>query len=234
MLAGNEHKPGAQVRPNAQKSEARNQKSEVGSLKSEFANPHSAIRNPQSTGPIPRSPSGIPHSEPSIPRSAFPVPHSRLPISLVEAEVLGLFVQLARALGQPRSYAEIYGLIFISPRPLTMEDLIARLGISRGSASQGLKFLRDLGALRIVYGPGDRSIHYEAVAQLRLLVTRLLQTQVFPQLDSSRDRLEAIARLAKDLPPAERAHVNARIHILRVWTKRTRRFGPLFVKLLGA
>ncbi len=213
MLAGNEHKPGAQVRPNAQKSEARNQKSEVGSLKSEVRSQKSEFANPHST---------------------FPIPHSRLPISLVEAEVLGLFVQLARALGQPRSYAEIYGLIFISPRPLTMEDLIARLGISRGSASQGLKFLRDLGALRIVYVPGDRSIHYEAVAQLRLLVTRFLQTQVFPQLDSSRDRLEAIARLAKDLPPAERAHVNARIHILRVWTKRTRRFGPLFVKLLGA
>src|SRR5439155_9335517 len=56
----------------------------------------------------------------------------------LEAEVIGLFVQLSRMLGQPRSYAEIYGLIFISARPINMEEMIERLGISKGSASQGL------------------------------------------------------------------------------------------------
>ena len=153
-------------------------------------------------------------------------------ITELEAEVIGMFVQLSRALGQPRSYAEIYGFIFISARPLTMEDIIARLGISRGSASMGLKFLRDLGAIKIVYIPGDRSIHYEAVAQLRLLVTRFLQKQVFPHFDSSRERLDAISEMAKELPSTERAHVSARINTLRTWADRTERLMPLLMKIL--
>ncbi len=153
-------------------------------------------------------------------------------VSKLEAEVIGMFVQLARALGQPRSYAEIYGLIFISPRPLTLEDVITRLGISRGSASMGLKFLRDLGAIKIVYIPGDRSIHYEAVAQLRLLVTRFLQKQVFPQFDSSRERLDAISGMVKHLPATDRAHVSGRINTLRTWATRTERLLPLLTKII--
>ncbi len=153
-------------------------------------------------------------------------------LSKLETEVIAMFVQLARALGQPRSYAEIYGLIFISARPLTLDDVIARLGISRGSASMGLKFLRDLGAVKIVYVPGDRSIHYEAVAQLRVLVTRFLHKQVFPQFDSSRERLDAIAGMLKQLPPAERAHVTARVNTLRTWAKRTERIMPFLMKIL--
>ena len=153
-------------------------------------------------------------------------------LTKLESEVLSMFVQFARAVGQPRSYAEIYGIIFISPRPLTLDDVIARLGISRGSAGMGLKYLRELGAIKIVYVPGDRSIHYEAVAQLRLLVTRFLQKQVFPQFDSSRERLDAIADMIKELPPAERAHLVARVNTLRTWSKRTERLLPFLMKIL--
>ena len=49
----------------------------------------------------------------------------------MEAEVIGLFVQICRVLGQPRSLAEIYGLLFISGHPLAMDDLIERLRISK-------------------------------------------------------------------------------------------------------
>jgi DNA-binding transcriptional regulator GbsR (MarR family) len=153
-------------------------------------------------------------------------------ITKLEAEVICMFVQLSRALGQPRSYAEIYGFIFISARPVTLEEIITRLGISRGSGSMGLKFLRDLGAIKIVYIPGDRSIHYEAVAQLRLLVTRFLQTQVFPHFDSSRERLDAISEMVKELPSTERAHVCRRIDTLRTWADRTERLLPLLMKIL--
>src|SRR5688572_26025875 len=35
-----------------------------------------------------------------------------------ESGVIEIFVRLSRVLGQPRSLGEIYGLLFISPRPL--------------------------------------------------------------------------------------------------------------------
>jgi DNA-binding transcriptional regulator GbsR (MarR family) len=159
------------------------------------------------------------------------VPAARL--NPLETEVINLFVQLSRLLGQPRSLAEIYGLLFISARPLAMDDLIERLQLSKGSASQGLKYLRNIGAVRMVYVAGDRRAHYEAVAELRNLVTRFLRDQVVPHFDNGQAWLERIADMVKQLPPEDRARVNGRVKMLQSWERNGRRFLPLVVKILG-
>lgn len=154
-------------------------------------------------------------------------------VTEMEAEVISLFVQLSRVLGQPRSFAEIYGLLFISGRPLAMDDLIERLHLSKGSASQGLKFLRNAGAIRMVYAPGDRRVHYEAVAELRNLVARFFRDYVVPELDASEARLQHIAGMVKQMPAGERERIAPRVTMLQSWEKRTRRFLPVVLKLLG-
>lgn len=154
-------------------------------------------------------------------------------VANLEAEVIGLFVELSRLTGQPRSYAEIYGLLFISARPITMEEIIERLGISKGSASQGLRFLHKAAAVKMVYVHRDRRVHYEAVAELRHLVTAFLRDQIIPQLESSRARLEHIFELIHELPAEERSKIRGRITMLQSWAKKSRQFLPLVVKLLG-
>lgn len=156
----------------------------------------------------------------------------RVPLTALEAEVIGLFVQISRMIGQPRSYAEIYGLLFISPCPITMDDVIERLGMSKGSASQGLRFLRRAGAIRVVYVAGDRRTHYGPVAELRRFVTGLLRDQILPQLESSQQRLDHIAEMAEALPPEERAHLASRIGMLQSWGEKSRNFLPMVVKIL--
>lgn len=65
-----------------------------------------------------------------------------------ERECVDFFADVVGVLGVPRSMGQIYGLLFASPRPLSFTDITEKLDISRGSASQGLKALRDLGAIR--------------------------------------------------------------------------------------
>jgi DNA-binding transcriptional regulator GbsR (MarR family) len=155
------------------------------------------------------------------------------PLNPVEVEVIRLFVQLSRALGQRTSIAEIYGLLFISPRPLTMDDLIVRLRLSNGSASQGLKYLRDLGAVRIVEVAGARRTHYEAVAELRNLAGNFLRQQVSAHLSDSGTRLEQITEKAQSLTGEARKHALARIMLLQNWEKNGRRVLPFLLKVLG-
>lgn len=154
-------------------------------------------------------------------------------ISSVEREVIAHFVEISRVLGQPRSYAEIYGLLFISPRPLAMDDLCERLQISKGSASQGLKFLREIGAVRLIEIRDDRRTHYEAVAELRRLAGKFLRDQIAPQVAGSDERLARLEGGMGKLPAQQRAHVESRVTMLRSWNKNTRRVLPLVVKLLG-
>ena len=151
----------------------------------------------------------------------------------VEIEVIQLFVQLSRVLGQPRSLGEIYGLLFISAQPLAMDDLMIRLNLSKGSASQGLKFLRNLGAVKMVYVPGDRRVHYEAVAELRNLASSFLREKIEPHLGDGEERLERLEALALALPADERDHATRRITMLRSWSQNGRRVLPLVLRVLG-
>jgi len=152
----------------------------------------------------------------------------------VEVEVIHLFVQFSRALGQPRSVAEIYGLLFVSHQPLTLDDLIERLNLSKGSGSQGLKYLQDLGAVRTVYVAGERRTHYEAVAELRNLAGRFLRQQILTHFEDSGTRLERIADQVKNLSGEQRKFVTTRVKLLRSWEKNGRRMLPFVAKMLGS
>jgi DNA-binding transcriptional regulator GbsR (MarR family) len=158
---------------------------------------------------------------------------SPMPLNPIESEVVDLFVQLSRLLGQPPSLGEIYGLLFISPRPLAMDDFMEQLRLSKGSASQGLKFLRNLGAVHPVTVNGDRRVHYQAVAELRKLAGSFLRERVQPYLGNGEQRLDRLAALADKLPPGQREHASRRIALLRSWSRNSRRVLPLVLKVLS-
>ncbi len=151
----------------------------------------------------------------------------------VEVEIIHLFVQLSRALGQPPSVAEIYGLLFISASPLPQDDFTERLNLSKGSASQGLRYLLDLGAVRTVYVAGDRRVHYEAVAELRNLVNRFLRQQVLTYFEDSQDRLDRIQVGAQELPDGDREFALSRVRMLKSWGKNAKRVLPFVLAMLG-
>ena len=161
-----------------------------------------------------------------------PLP-SEARLTAVEIEVIQLFVQFSRALGQPRSIAEIYGLLFVSHAPLSLDDLVERLRLSRGSASQGLKYLRELGAVRAVPLATSRRVHYEAVAELRNLAGTFLHQQVEMHLGDSGARLERIARHSQNLTGAARKHALARVKLLQSWERNGRQVLPYLLKMLG-
>lgn len=160
-------------------------------------------------------------------------PAGAAPLNPVEVEVIHLFVQLSRALGQPPSVAEIYGLLFVSTRPLPQDEFFERLNLCKGTASQGLRYLLDLGAVRTVYVAGDRRVHYEAVAELRNLAGRFLRQRILTHFEDSGTRLTRIAVEAQKLPDEERKCAAARLKTLRVWEKNVKRVLPLVMKILG-
>ena len=64
-----------------------------------------------------------------------------------ESAVIDLFLNAANSFGLPKSYGQIYGLLFCRDEPLAMDEVMDLLHISKGSASQGLRALRQLGAI---------------------------------------------------------------------------------------
>jgi DNA-binding transcriptional regulator GbsR (MarR family) len=140
---------------------------------------------------------------------------SKAKLSAFQRECIDLFVHAAQALSIPRSIGEIYGLLFSTEEPLCMEDVISRLDMSKGSASQGLRWLRDVGAARTVYVQGDRRDHFVAETELRKLASGFLREHVEPHLASGKDRL---ARLANATATnGNGAFASGRVRKLKRW-----------------
>jgi hypothetical protein len=65
-----------------------------------------------------------------------------------EQATVEFFTEAAEVLGLPKSVAMIYAIIFASPRPLSFGEVEDRLQLSKGSVSQGLRFLKQIGAIK--------------------------------------------------------------------------------------
>lgn len=154
------------------------------------------------------------------------------PLSDLDREIVDFFVVLAQGLGLPRSLGEIYGLAYASSEPITFADVCGRLKMSKGSASQGLRMLSSLGALRPVYNPGDRREFFEPEASLRKLVARFIADRLQPHLDNGKtrlDRIEAVLDHTADAPQLIRRRVGS----LRAWHRKASLIRPLFSRFLA-
>jgi DNA-binding transcriptional regulator GbsR (MarR family) len=119
------------------------------------------------------------------------------PLGEMEVQVIDLFIRGVQVLGLPKSIGEIYGMLFVTPKPVALDTLVERLGISRGSASQGLRFLRNLGAVKPEYVPGERRDHYVAETSLKKLVGGFVRGALAPHVESGVSRVTALRALAE-------------------------------------
>lgn len=156
-------------------------------------------------------------------------------MSLDECErgVIEIFVSAADVLGFPRSLGELYGLAYISPQPIHLAEVCERLQMSKGSASQGLRTLRDLGALKPVYIAGDRRDFFQPEIKIRVLVGRLLAERLRPHLERSSGALVELKNEAESAAsPQVKKFRQERIEMLGAWQKRISTFLPLLQRIL--
>jgi HTH-type transcriptional regulator, glycine betaine synthesis regulator len=64
--------------------------------------------------------------------------------------------RMSSSWGINRTMAQIHALLFVSPEPLTVDEIMEKLRISRGNASMSLRDLMDWGIVRRFRRPGER------------------------------------------------------------------------------
>ena len=147
-------------------------------------------------------------------------------VAFVEA-IVAFFVEAADLLGVPRSLGAIYGLCFASPEPLGFSEIHEQLYLSAGTISQGLRVLREVGALRSVGVSTNRRERYEPDLELRKLVAHYLEGRLQKQLDSGRGRLQAIVKALPAGKSASTKVLRQRMKALQNWHNKARSLMPI-------
>lgn len=172
----------------------------------------------------------------SVSRETAPVVATEDERGELEREAIDYFVSFVQMFGLQKSIGQIYGLLFVSLDSLSMDDIIVRLGISKGSASQGLTVLKGLGAVTSHTVPADRREHFRADLNVSRIVTHFFENRLQPRLENGEERLKSMIRLARvverDGKTGEAGSVLHRIQALQKWQKRGRGIIPLLLKWL--
>lgn len=146
--------------------------------------------------------------------------------------MITLFVRAADMLGLPKSVGEIYGLLYATEEALPLDAIVTRLSISKGSASQGLRFLRHLNAVRLVYVTGDRRDHFVPETSLRALAAGFIKERISPHLESGQARLQHLEQLIEQ--EGDNAHLRDGLRRLRLWHQRAKRLLPFLRRFVSS
>jgi len=148
-------------------------------------------------------------------------------------ECVEFFSELVGVFGLGRSVGQIYGLLFASPRPLSFTDIAESLDISRGSTSQGLNFLRELGAVRATAGESDRQL-FEPELHLRKLIGGVLKERVDPVVQQGGDRIKKLRKAVAAAPNATGKEFSEKqLKRLESWRRQMGLLLPILKTILG-
>ena len=91
--------------------------------------------------------------------------------------------EMASAWGINRTMGQIHGLLYISPEPLSMDEIMARLKISRGNASMSLRSLEEWGVVQRVHFTGDRREYFRSLTDVWELFQTLIRERKRREFD---------------------------------------------------
>jgi DNA-binding transcriptional regulator GbsR (MarR family) len=156
-----------------------------------------------------------------------------------EEGLVSVFADLAELFGNPRSYGQIYGLLFSREEPLTMEEIARRLDISQGSISQGLRQLEAFGAIVKEKNNGSRQARYTAKLEMKLLISGFLKERVIPRLESTETRIKDLRNSLSTTSLTSQTQVSSlssalfRLDRVAKWHRSARTILPLARRILG-
>ena len=130
-------------------------------------------------------------------------------------ELIELCVRVTQVLGIPRFVGEIFGFIFSTTAPVTFDEVVQALGISNGSASHGLRYLRRLGAIKVSFYARDRRDYLQVETSLHKLVSGNLAETVVHRMGGMVERLHIMQTHLTESTNLESAAISERVALLQ-------------------
>ncbi len=118
-------------------------------------------------------------------------------LSAVKKQYVLHWGEMGTRWGINRTVAQVHALLFLSPTPLTAEDIAQTLSVARSNVSTSIRELQAWGLVRSLHMLGDRREHYESMKDVwemfRVIIEQRKRREIDPTMQVLR---QCIAELA--------------------------------------
>jgi DNA-binding transcriptional regulator GbsR (MarR family) len=105
--------------------------------------------------------------------------------------------EMGNTWGINRTVAQMYALLYLSPAPLTAEEISETLAVARSTVSTGLRELQGWGIVKTVPMLGDRRDHFETMSDVWEMFRAILAERKRREIDPTLTMLrESVAEFA--------------------------------------
>ncbi len=152
--------------------------------------------------------------------SGAPNPSADAQAQLREAQdrFIASWGRMGSVWGISRTMAEVHALLYITGRPLCTDDIMARLGVSRGNVSMSVRSLLEWGVVEKVRQPGDRKEYYSAEQDVWSMMRAIARERIKREVEPLLDALDEISELGPQVSarsPEEARELQKRLDDIR-------------------
>ena len=87
--------------------------------------------------------------------------------------------------GFPKAMGAIYGAIYLSPDPLSLDEIVEQIGVSKGAVSTNVRQLERLSMVHKHMQLGDRKDYYSAETDFWKMIRSILQQREQNEFDKA-------------------------------------------------
>jgi DNA-binding transcriptional regulator GbsR (MarR family) len=91
--------------------------------------------------------------------------------------------QISRFWGFPKGMGAIFGVLYLSPTPLSLDEIVQETGLTKGAISTEIRALARMGLVHRSSKLGDRKDYYEAEADFYAAIKSILKERQNSEFD---------------------------------------------------
>ena len=111
---------------------------------------------------------------------------------------LGSIGKLCGSFGLNAFVAQLYGILYLSDKPLSLDDITDRLKASKGNVSLNIRELEKWGAVRNVWVKGSRKDYYEAELDIKKVFSKKVKTSLEKRIAEVSGMIDEFYKLIDD------------------------------------
>jgi DNA-binding transcriptional regulator GbsR (MarR family) len=149
---------------------------------------------------------------------------------------IALAGDMAEMVSFNRSLGQLYGLLYISSEPLSLEEIARTCQMSKGNASIHLRTLEAWNAVHSASKTGTRKDYYTANTDIKALIAQRFQEGLSKRLELVRKRVDALQndpRISAHLNQPQNSQWKKRLKDAEALMNRAEKALPILKQLIG-
>jgi DNA-binding transcriptional regulator GbsR (MarR family) len=141
--------------------------------------------------------------------------------------------QTTQSFGLGRILGQAFVLLYLSPKPLCLDDIAEELGVSKASISMTVRQLASWSAVKRVWVKGDRKDYYEAETDFNAVLRSGLLATLRKKLDTAGHQIDLVGNSIEETLNQSNGEERQQIEVVAERLRQAKNFHTKVNGLLG-